>query len=271
MKSTKTIGVIVPDVMNMFYSELVRGVEDSAEKKGYSIIICNTDNNISKEEKYLRVLQEKMVDGIILTSTEKGFEKSLEKCMRPVVLVDREIDSKKKFGRILVNNEESAFTATDFLIKKGCKNIGFISSGKKNKPSVDRLNGYKRGLIENGFYFDENKVYQNNYTIETGYKGVNILLNRTILDGIFCGNDLIAIGAIKAIKEKNINIPEQIKIIGFDDILISKYIDPPLTTMKQPTYKLGDEAVKMLIDLINNKHMEKTIILETELIIRASV
>ena len=271
MKRTKTIGVIVPDIMNMFYSELVRGAEDIAEKMGYSIIICNTDNNILKEEKYIQILQEKMVDGIILASTENGFEKSLAKCTIPVVLVDREINLHEKAGRILVNNEESAFTATDFLIKNGCKNIGFISSGHNNKPSLDRLNGYIRGLRENDIYFDKDKVYQNNYTIETGYKGINILLDRTTLDGIFCGNDLIAIGAIKAIKEKNIIIPQQMKVIGFDDILISKYIEPPLTTMKQPTYKMGEESVRMLIDLICNKKVEKTIILKTELIRRLSV
>jgi LacI family transcriptional regulator len=212
-----------------------------------------------------------MVDGIILASTENGFEKSLAKCASPVVLVDREINLYEKAGRILVNNEESAFTATDFLIKNGCRNIGFISSGHNNKPSLDRLYGYKRGLEENGIHFDEDKVYQNNYTIETGYTGINILLNRTTLDGLFCGNDLIAIGAIKGIKERNIEIPKQIKVMGFDDILISKYIEPPLTTMKQPAYKMGEESVKMLIDLICGKHVEKTVILKTELIKRLSV
>ena len=271
MKRTKTIGVIVPDIMNIFYSELVRGAEDIAEKKGYSIIICNTDNNVLKEEKYIQILQEKMVDGIILASTENGFEKSLEKCACPVVLVDREINLNDNVGRILVNNEESAFTATDFLIKNGCSNIGFISSGHNNKPSLDRLYGYKRGLEENGICFDEDKVYQNNYTIETGYTGVNVLLDRTALDGLFCGNDLIAIGAIKGINERNIKIPKQIKVIGFDDIMISKYIEPPLTTMKQPTYKMGEESVNMIIGLICGKQMEKTIILETELIKRLSV
>lgn len=271
MKKTKTIGIIVPDVMNLFYSELVRGAEDIAEKEGYSIIICNTDNKNSKEEKYIQILQEKMVDGIILTSTENSTDKSLRRCSSPVVLVDRDIDFDKNVGRIFVNNEESAYNATAYLIKEGCKNIGFISSGKKNKPSIDRLNGYKRGLSDNGIALEEKKIFQKSYSIESGFQGVHTLLERTKIDGIFCGNDLIAIGAIKALKEKKISIPEQIKIIGFDDILLSQYIDPPLTTMKQPTYNMGEEAVRMLVDIIANKDIEMTKILKTRLVKRRTV
>lgn len=270
MRKTKTIGIIMPDVMNLFFSELARGAEDAAEKRGYSVILCNTDNRESKEEKYLNILQEKMVDGIIMTAAEASMNKSVKRSKTPMVLVDRDIELDKPVGRITVNNEEGAFMATKFLIEKGCKNIGFISSEKKNKPSAERLEGYKRALKEYKLDIDEKKIFLENFTIDSGYKGVISLLEKTKVDGIFCGNDLIAFGAIKGLKEKKVKIPEEVKIIGFDDISMSQFIDPPLTTIKQPIYQLGEEAVKMLVAIIENQDTDMNKVLKTELIERGS-
>ena len=270
VRKTKTIGIIMPDVMNLFFSELARGAEDAAEKRGYSVILCNTDNRESKEEKYLNILQEKMVDGIIMTAAEASMNKSVKRSKTPMVLVDRDIELDKPVGRITVNNEEGAFMATKFLIEKGCKNIGFISSEKKNKPSAERLEGYKRALKEYKLDIDEKKIFLENFTIDSGYKGVISLLEKTQVDGIFCGNDLIAFGAIKGLKEKKVKIPEEVKIIGFDDISMSQFIDPPLTTIKQPIYQLGEEAVKMLVAIIEKKDTDMNKVLKTELIERGS-
>lgn len=270
MKRTKTIGIIMPDVMNLFFSEVARGAEDAAEREGYSVILCNSDNKQSKEERYIQILQEKMVDGIILTASESSISKSLDRCNTPMVLVDRDIASDKKVGRIVVDNEEGAYNATNFLIKKGCKNIGFISADSKTKLSAERLNGYEKALIDNGLKIDKEKIFLQNYTIESGYQGTMALLMQTEIDGVYCGNDLIAIGAIKALKEKNIRIPEEVKIIGFDDISISQYIDPPLTTIKQPIYQMGEEAVEMLISMIEEKSIKMTKVLETILVERGS-
>lgn len=270
MRKTKTIGIIMPDVMNLFFSELARGAEDAAEKRGYSVILCNTDNRESKEEKYLNILQEKMVDGIIMTAAEASMNKSVKRSKTPMVLVDRDIELDKPVGRITVNNEEGAFMATKFLIERGCKNIGFISSEKKNKPSAERLEGYKRALKEHKLDIDEKKIFLENFTIDSGYKGVISLLEKTKVDGIFCGNDLIAFGAIKGLKEKKVKIPEEVKIIGFDDISMSQFIDPPLTTIKQPIYQLGEEAVKMLVAIIEKQDTDMNKVLKTELIERGS-
>ncbi|MBC8588955.1 LacI family DNA-binding transcriptional regulator [Paratissierella segnis] len=268
IKNTKTIGIIMPDVMNLFFSELARGVEDAAEKKGYSVILCNSDNKESKEEKYIQILQEKMVDGIILTASENSVKRSLRRRKIPMVLLDRDISTDEKVGRITVDNEEGTYNATKLLIEKGCKNIGFISSNKTTKSSAQRLQGYENAILESKINFDKNKIFLQNYTIETGYKGTVSLLEKTNIDGICCGNDLIAIGAIKALKERGIKVPQDVKVIGFDDISISKYMDPPLTTIRQPIYEMGEEAVGMLIDVINNKEMEMSKVLKTELIVR---
>ncbi|WP_130805835.1 LacI family DNA-binding transcriptional regulator [Senegalia massiliensis] len=272
IKKTKTIGIIIPDVMNLFFSELARGVEDAAEKRGYTVILCNSDNKESKEEKYINILQEKMVDGIIITAPENRTRQSIKNQDIPLVLVDRDIETQidQKIGRITVDNRDGAYKATKYLIESGCRDIGMISSNYKNKPSSDRIKGYEKALYESNININQNKIFLENYTIESGYNGAKKILKETEVDGIFCGNDLIAIGAIKALKEKNIRIPEQVKIIGFDDIQISQYMDPPLTTIRQPIYQMGEEAVKMLISLIKNKGKNLEKILQTKLIQRGS-
>lgn len=270
MKRTKTIGIIMPDVMNLFFSELARGVEDAAERKGYSVILCNSDNKESKEKRYIQMLQEKMVDGIILTASESSASKSLKRRNTPMVLLDREIAIDEKVGRITADNEKGAYNATNYLIQKGCKNIGIISADNKNKPSAQRLKGYENALVDNGLEVDKNKIFLQYYTIESGYIGTMTLLDRTEIDSIFCGNDLIAIGSIRALKEKNIKVPDEVKVIGFDDISISQYMDPPLTTIKQPIYEMGEEAVRMLVSIIEKKDTEMAKVLKTKLIERGS-
>lgn len=271
MKNTKTIGLIMPDVMNLFFAELARGAEDAAEKKGYSVILCNTDNKGSKEERYIKILQEKKVDGIIMTAAENSAAKSLERCNTPIVLVDRDIELDREIGRITVDNEKGAYMATKFLIEKGCSNIAYISSKLWSKPSAERLQGYKRALRENGMKFKEDITYYKNFRTETGYLGIlNVIEKDKTIDGIFCGNDLIAIGAINALKEKGIRIPEDVKVVGFDNISICDFLSPPLTTVKQPIYEMGEEAIKMLIDIINNRSTSLNKVLNPTLIKRGS-
>jgi len=270
IKSTKTIGIIIPDVMNLFFSELARGIEDSAEKRGYSVILCNSDNNEDKEKKYIRVLQEKMVDGIILTASEKSVEMSLKMRHTPMVLLDRDLNTDVRVGKIFVDNETGEYEACKYLIEKGIKEIAFISSNVISKSSSQRLNGYKRALADYGILIDEDLIFLDSYSIETGFNGVLEILKKRKFKGICCGNDLIAIGAINALKQKQIRVPDDVKVIGFDDIQISKYINPPLTTVKQPIYQMGKEAVDMLINMINGYDMDYEIILRTSLIERMS-
>lgn len=270
INNTKTIGLIIPDVMNLFFSELARGVEDSADKVGYSVILCNTDNSEAKENKYLHVLQGKRVDGIIMAAVANKSDISLKNCEPPLVLLDRDIETDQLVGRIRIDNEKGIYDAVSFLLKKGCRNIGFISSELINPLTQARLQGYIKALNDNILSYNEDIVFLQDFSIDTGYVGTLNLIQNSKIDGICCGNDLIAIGAIRALKEKNIDIPEDVKVIGFDDISISSYIDPPLTTIKQPIYDMGHEAVDLLIDIIEKRETNLIRILNHSLVERMS-
>jgi len=270
VKNTKTIGLILPDVMNPFFSEMARGVEDSADRLGYSVILCNTDNKAEKENKYFQVLQSKRVDGIIISAVESKNDFFFNNNVTPIVLMDRDIETDKPVGKIKIDNVRCTYDATTFLITKGCKNIGFISSDTLNALSEDRLKGYIKALEDNNMPYSNDVVYLKDYSVETGYFGAISLIEKSKIDGICCGNDLIAIGAIKALKEKGINVPKDVKVIGLDDIFICGYIDPPLTTIRQPVYDMGREAVNLLIDMIEKRESNLLRVLDHKLIERMS-
>lgn len=269
VKHTKTIGLIIPDVMNLFFSELAKGVEDAANKLGYSLILCNTNNHLEKEKHYLRMLKGKMVDGVIMSVVETSHS-TIENYNQPLVLIDRDIITKQKVGKIKIDNKKGAFDSTSHLISKGCKNIAFISCNRSNPIADDRFKGYIKALEDNNMCVNEGNIYLDDFSVDTGYRGIEKILKKEKIDGVVCGNDLIAIGAMKAIKQTHLSIPKDIKVIGFDDIFISSYMDPPLTTIKQPIYEIGEEAVDLLIKLIEKKETDYVKILAHSLIERQS-
>lgn len=270
VKNTRTLGLILPDVTNLFFSEVAKGIEDAASRRGYSVILCNSDNNNEKEKMYLKILQEKKVDGIILTSSHSNLGRELDQVPVPVVLVDRDVKTDKHVGRVTVDNELGGYLAAKLMLDKGCTEIGHITARLEFKPSAERFKGFQKGLEESGITMHRDSLYAGLFTMETGYEGARILLSNRKLDGIFCGNDLIAIGAIKALKEMGKSIPEDVRIIGFDDIALAQYIDPPLTTIRQPIYNLGESSIRVLISMIENGICENTVVLQPEVMVRES-
>lgn len=274
-KKTSTIGIIIPDIRNPFFPELIRGAEDTAHILGYNLIICNTDDNPAKEKIYLDILKKKMVDGIIFTASSSESFHQTNGFGIPTVVVDRDINTENIIGRIIVDNIKGGYLAAEHLIERGCKKIGFISGDKISRPSIERYTGYKRALENNGYRNYEEICRFGSFKSEYGYEAAKeILKEHPDIDGLFCASDLIAIGAMKAIMEKGMQIPKDIKIVGFDDIYISKYLNPELTTIRQPIYKIGERAAKMLIASLKSKTQntdeEKFDVLDTELIIRKS-
>ncbi len=271
---TKTLGLILPDIVNPFFPEIARGAEDRAREAGYSIIICNTDDNVDQENKYIQMLTEKMVDGIILThSANRNDEMSgLENSRIPIILIDRDYDSPNVLGKVLVDNSRASRDGVNYLIGKGYRRIAYIAGPLNTGTARDRLEGYRTALAENGIDYDERLVRVGEYRSKWGYEAAASLLDDGMdFEAIFCGNDAIAIGAMKRLRERGIAVPDDIAIMGFDDIYIASMVDPELTTIKQPNYSMGYEAVNMMIDSIQgNKIGKRNLILDTELVVRKS-
>lgn len=277
---THIIGLILPDITNPFFPGIARGAEDKANEAGYSIIFCNTDDKLEVEEKYIESLTKKMADGIIIahSSNSEKMSEILERCKVPIILIDRDFYSENIRGKVLVNNLKGSYEGVLHLINKGYKKIAYLSGSLKTKTAQDRLEGYKNALLDNGLEYQEKLVKFGEYKIEWGRNGVICLLNETEkFDAIFCGNDLIAIGAMKEIKEKGFRIPKDIGVMGFDDIYLAGLVEPSLTTIRQPNYKMGYNAMELLLENINNPNKNnyvtemKTITLETEIIERNSI
>ncbi len=270
-KKSYTIGLIIPDITNEFFPKLVRGVEVFANNNNYNVVLCNSDNDDKKEMYYIKMLADKMIDGIILASSSSHINKFQDVLNTniPIVTIDRNIKDSKFIGSVSVDNINGAYEAVKHLIEKKCKNILFFSGDKDLKVSIDRQKGYEKALEEHNIEVQKDNIIYGEYTINSGYENCKQILNINEYDGIFCGNDLIAFGVIKNLKERNIKIPSDIQIVGFDDIFMSSIISPELTTIKQPAYQIGLEGAKILINYIKKQESyKKNIILDTQLIKR---
>jgi LacI family transcriptional regulator len=278
-RQTKTIGLIMPDITNPFFPEIARGAEDKASQCRYSVIYCSTDDSISREYKCIDTLNEKMVDGIILAhSSDRGEGMSGSRCRVPIVLIDRDYEIPNLVGKVMVNNTAASYAGVQYLLGKGYKNILYIAGPMNTLTAKDRLEGYKVALKENNVTYNKNHVKIGEYRSHWGEVAANEFLKEGIkFDAIFCGNDLIAMGAIKALKNAGLRIPEDVGIMGFDDIYMARMLDPELTTIKQPNYEMGFQAAELLIKAL--EHRKKTgdledeavkVILDTELMVRKS-
>lgn len=272
-QKTRTIGILIPDISSQFYPEVVRGTEDVANIYDYNIILCNSDSDLEKEKEYLRVLKEKMVDGVLYMSSSLEMEileliKELD--LKTVLVVTS--DKEKTFPSVSIDNREAAYDATMSLLAKGNKKIAYIGVHKDEvNAAAVRYLGYEDALKEKGLEVDENLVYFGELKAREGYEGVNKILEKGTFDALFCASDEIAMGAINALREKNIKVPEDVDVIGFDNIYSASIFYPKLTTVAVPMYDMGSVGMRMLIKIINNKELEeKNYILPYEIIERDS-
>lgn len=272
-KKTKTIGLIIPDISNPFFPDIARGVEDSANRQGYNVFLCNTDDNLDKESEYINALKEKYVDGIIFTlASIPKYEHILDliKSGIPVVMMDRLIESKDIKG-VFLDNFQGGYIATKHLIELGHTKIACITGPLQTKTAIERYEGYQKALMDAKIELDKSLIIESDYKMDGGIKAAEQLLKKKQMTGLFACNDLMAYGAYKAIKACGYKIPEDVSIVGFDDIQISQMLETQLTTIKQPTYDMGVSAAKMLISLIEEKRIRKKIVrFEPQLIIRQS-
>lgn len=260
-RSSHTLGLIVPDIVNPFFAEITKGVCQEAMKNNYAVSIFNTDDDVDKDIEYIDYMQDIGVDGFVAILGTDGQErkrkqrlKKLHNSSCPMILVDRLIDD--NFMSVTTDNKKGAFLATEYLIKLGHKKIGCISGQLNTSFSKERFYGYLEALQKYGIKFDSSLLYEGDYRYDTGYKITKHLLEKEVT-AILAFNDMIAYGVYGALKEVGLKVPENISVVGYDDLLYSSMISTPLTTIHQPAYKMGEKSVQMLIKLIKGDLSEE--------------
>jgi len=268
-KRTQTIGLLIPNIANPFYSEFARNLEDRAHELGYSIVICSTDYNEEKEKKYVSLLMRKQVDGFIITSgfTNVGLIQEVIDQKIPVALIAYSIPT-LSLNSIGIDDYKAGYQATAHLAELGHKRIAVIAETVQS--SNDRVRGYKDALKEYQLEFDINLYIETKATVEDGEIATDKLLNvEEPPTAIFAFNDILAIGTMQCAKKRGLSIPENLSVIGCDNTILA--LIPSLTTMGQPLREMGYEAADILIEEIEGKKTRKhQILLSPELVIRDS-
>lgn len=275
-KKTNYIGLILPNIINPFFPEIVRGVDDYARNHSFNIILVNTDNDYNIQTASLDIFINRGIDGIIISGIAGGkkdtifINKILSRNI-PVVFIDRYIPEINS-SYVITNNYKAGYDATKYLINLGHKKIGVISSPQKIKIFQDRLKGFRSAIKESGIEYNEDFIAEGEENIKSGYETAkNLFIKSNNFTAIFAMCDFMAFGAYKYCRENNIKIPYDISIISIDDIYTSALLAPPLTTLAQKKYDMGFQAAKILVKSIEKEKMpKKQIILEAELIERGS-
>lgn len=267
---TKTVLVVVPDITNTFFSKILRGIEQVAIENDYEVLLGDTGNSLEREKGYLDILRQKKADGMILL-TARLESHLLEEISRefPVVLACEYLEG-SDIPTVSIDNISSARKATEYLISLGHKRIGFLSGPMDVILSRDRLKGFKQGMMQHDIAIEPNLIQEGDFSFESGFNLMTKLLALTEPPtAVFASSDEMAIGAIKAIKAKGLKVPDDISIVGFDDIKFASIFEPALTTVSQPMFEIGQKAMELLIKLIQKDKLEKSqYILEDQLVIR---
>lgn len=269
VKESRVLGLTIPDIVNPFFPLIVRGVEDAAEFYGYTIILGNTDGELKKEEEYLNHFVEKRVDGLILIPSSSCHKtvSFFRQLPLPKVIIDRPIQG-LDIPTVMTDNVRGAYMGTKHLLENGRRRVLFISGPENLQASEDRLLGYSKAMREYGIKARLIKYGQ--FSFQSGREIVSESLSELKFDALFCANDMIALGAMQALAENNIDIPEEVEVVGYDNILFSEFSRPSLTTIEQPAYEMGSQAVKLLLANIQYNNKVSSKMLEPRLIIRES-
>ena len=257
-----TIGMIVPDISNDFFATLALHAESTMAKHNYSVFICNSANDVQKEKEYFRSLTSKGVDGILCISGLNKLTDDINPAGIPIVCIDRYPENDKQIPRISSEDTNGSFLACEHLIKKGCKHILFVSSYTADYDRKERFEGYQQALKHNGRALDKNYILyiegkQPSY-IEAEVLVSEFLQNSFPVDGIFASSDRAALGALYACKRAGIDVPGQIKLIGFDNSLYSRLPSPSISTIARHPQQMAQKGCEVLLQLMEGKTITET-------------
>lgn len=276
IKKTNTIGVIIPAVTLHFFSSVISGIQETANKLGYNVMFCQSNESFETEKANIQTLLSSRVDGLLISLSREtntmDHLNTLQKKNIPLVFFDRVFD-KAGTSKVMVDDYEGAYNAVQYLLKSGCKKIAYLGGPKNLSISIQRHKGYEAALRDNKIVPDPELFYNCEHLDEDASANTEKILSvKNPPDAIFCFNDPIAILCMQSIKKKGFTIPDQISVIGFTNEPISALIEPSLTTVSQPSYEMGKTATKLIIDQIESKEdvKEEVKVLKTSLIIRNS-
>lgn len=273
---TRLVTVLIADVTNPFFNEIVRGVEQVARAHGYSVLLADSENDPGQEAAYGNLLAARRTDGMILLNGRLPVGLMAETprgAKPPPIVVACEYLTNRDLPTVQIDNIEAARKATEHLIDQGHRRIGFITGPMWNVLSRDRLQGYRDALLDNGLAFEEPLVVSGDFSILSGVSAAQQLLRLAQPpSAIFASNDEMAFGAIRAARDAGLKVPQDLSIMGFDDIRFAAYVDPPLTTVRQPGLEIGRTAMTMLLAILRDAKLpQRRVVLPTELVARASV
>lgn len=261
---TNTIGVVVPDINNPFFGEVIKGIATIADKESLNIILCDTDEDINKEYKSLEMLKQQRIQGILITPTSDDnqfngeYLSALESLGIPVVLIDRDVKY-SNFDGVFLDNINGAYEATEALIKEGHKKIALIAGPETSKPGRDRVRGYEKAMLMNKIPIDKNYIFHGDFKLDSGYNFTKRILKMNDKPtAIFVCNNMMNLGCIKALIEENIKIPDDMALIGFDEIEILNVLGMKISVVNRPTTEMGRVAMDMLLHRLKNKEDKQT-------------
>lgn len=274
-RESKTLGLIIPDITNPFFPEVARGAEEAAAQAGYSIFLCNTNWEEEKERKYLALLEEKRVDGIILASVindEQQMMEYLADSAVPLIMINRVLKNIQAHY-VVIDNVRGACLVMEHLIENGHRDIAFVGGLSHVEATRERLQGYKMMLGAYDLPVRPELIRLGSFKRESGYSNALELLKLSPRPtAIFAANDILALGVLQAAADMNLRVPGDLAVVGFDDIPFASYAEVSLTTVAQPKYAMGEMAAKILIEEIKEgpSREKKKIILQPELVVRRS-
>jgi LacI family transcriptional regulator len=272
-RTTKIIGVVISDIQNPFFTTLVEGIENVLQENGYLLLLGNSSENPSRERQHLNTFLSEHVSGIIFTSTgdDISFYKKIQSAGIPLVAVDRK-PSNLNVDLVQLANEKAAFDAVNHFFSEGHKRIGLIAGPNNISTASERSAGYQRAILSSGLFVDKKLIQISNFRQDGGYSSIEALL--ALPDpptAVLVSNNLMTLGALQKIHERDLNIPDQISLIGFDDMAWASSLRPPLTVIAQPVYEMGSTAARQILRRIQEPNAPlQQVTFETKLILRAS-
>ncbi len=275
LNRTGVIALLIPEIMDLSYMEIAKGVEDVAHQKKYNIMLCTTEEDRNKEKGYIENFIARKVDGIILVSSllKKNDLLQIKKQDISVVLIGR---NEELSGENLVYTDYKSATgeAIRHIIEIGYRNIGMIYGNRPKKENLEKLEGFQHTITGEGLIYQQEHIVEEENSIEGGYLGASKLLNlKDRPEAIFVTSDIMAVGAMEKIKQTGLKIPQDIAVVGYDNLKISGFIEPKLTTVAKPMYRMGLVAARLLFDLMEEELEEgepQEILIQSKLKVRKS-